>query len=186
MSDPVGQASDLIVEDSPLHQSYTCGEFADSLHDTFAAWVEDLKPALEPDQKIAPAQIAFADADPPGELSFEGTLRVDCYLALGLRSLTGTLIISETGEVASDIVVGAAIIDGVLHGNIQASERVELQSQAKVFGNIESPALAIHPGAVFEGCCRFIPPLFKSPNGDSDGEETVEVEQSFAVVAAAS
>ena len=185
MPDPVGQASDLMVEDSPLHQSYTCGEFADSLHDTFAAWIEDLKPALELAPKIAPAQIAFAN-HPLGELTFEGTLRVDCYLALGLRSLTGTLVISETGEVASDIVVGAAIIDGVLHGNIHASERVELQSHAKVFGNIESPALAIQPGAVFEGSCRFISPPFKPPDGDSAGEEIVSVKQSFTVVAAAS
>ena len=161
MSDPVGQASDLIVEDSPLHQSYTCGEFADSLHDAFAAWIEDLKPGLELAPKIPPAQIAFAD-HPLGELKFEGTLRVDCYLALGLRSLTGALIISETGEVASDIVVGAAIIDGVLHGDIQASERVELQEHARVFGNIESPALTIQPGAVFEGQCHFLPAPFQS------------------------
>jgi cytoskeletal protein CcmA (bactofilin family) len=203
MSDPVAQASDLTVEDCSLKQSSTFGKFSNSLHDTFAAWLEDLKPALEADQKVAPAQVAFDHAQRPGELRFEGTLRVDCYLALRLRSLTGTLFISETGEVESDIVVAAAIIDGVLRGNIQASEHVELHSQAKVFGNIESPSLAIQPGAVFEGQCHFQPPPLESstaehlPPGGIDAsingkkvftsspssEETEEVEQPFAAVA---
>ena len=150
MSDPVGRASDLTVL---LDQSSTSSDFAGSLPDTFAAWLNDLQ--LEPEEKIAPAQ-------PPGEVRFEGTLRVDGYLVARLRSLTGTLFISESGEVESDIVVGAAIIDGVLHGDIHATERVELQSHARVFGNIESPALTIQPGAVFEGQCRFLSSTFKA------------------------
>ena len=154
MSDPVGQASDLTVL---LDQSSTSSGFADSLPDTFAAWLNN----LELEEKIAPAQ-------PPGEVRFEGTLWVDGYLAGRLRSLTGTLFIGESGEVESDIVVGAAIIDGVLHGDIHATERVELQSHARVFGNIESPALTIQPGAVFEGQCRFLSAPFKSDNGDTE------------------
>ena len=162
MSDPVGQASDPRVQHSSLNQSSTSSEFTDSLRDAFAAWLAELKPALEADQRVTSAQVAFDDTPPPGEVRFEGTLRVDCYLVGRLLSLTGTLFISEAGEVESDIVVAAAIIDGVLHGDIQASERVELQEHAKVFGNIESPALTIQPGAVFEGQCHFLPAPFQS------------------------
>jgi cytoskeletal protein CcmA (bactofilin family) len=175
MSDPQGQLSDVTVEDSPLNQSSTSGEFADSLPDTssyFEAWLEDLMPALAPHQNLVPAQLAVDDAPPPGELRFEGTLRVDCYVTGQLRSLTGTLIVSETAEVESDIVVATAIIDGFLHGDIHATERVELQSHARVIGNIESPALAIQPGAVFEGQCHFLSSPFKSATGDSDSEES--------------
>jgi cytoskeletal protein CcmA (bactofilin family) len=203
MSDPDGQVSELTVEDSPLNQPSTSTEFADVLTDTFTTWLENLKPALEPDKNIVPAA---KDAPPVGELRFEGTLRVDCYVTGRLRSLTGTLFVSETAEIESEIFVATAIIDGVMHGDIHATERVELQSHAKVFGYIESPALAIQPGAVFEGQCHFLPspceadsggkdergptspPLTRSqdfPSGD-DNEQTRGSEQPFAAVAVAS
>jgi cytoskeletal protein CcmA (bactofilin family) len=155
MSDP-GPASESIVEGSPLNQSFTSGELVDSLPDTslyFEAWLENLKPSLEP-RKNQPADPAVAHAPAPGEISFEGTLRVAGHAAGFLRSLTGTLIIGESGEVEADIVVAIAIIDGLLRGNIHATERVVLGSHARVFGNIESPTLSIAPGAVFEGECH--------------------------------
>jgi len=166
MSDPDGQVSELTVEDSPLNQPATSTEFADVLTDAFTAWLENLKPAMEPDKNIVPA---VKDAPPVGELRFEGTLRVDCYVTGRLRSLTGTLFVSETAEIESEIFVATAIIDGVMHGDIHATERVELQSHAKVFGYIESPALAIQPGAVFEGQCHFLPSPF--PSAALDREE---------------
>ena len=203
MLDLLGPVSDPAVEDSPLNQPSTSTEFAGVLTDTFTAWLENLKPALEPDKNIVPA---VKDAPPVGELRFEGTLRVDCYVTGRLRSLTGTLFVSETAEIESEIFVATAIIDGIMHGDIHATERVELQSHAKVFGYIESPALAIQPGAVFEGQCHFLPspceadsggkdelgptcpPFTRSqdfPSGD-DNEQTRGSEQPFAAVAVAS
>jgi cytoskeletal protein CcmA (bactofilin family) len=203
MLDPLGPVSDPAVENSPLNQPSTSTEFA--LTDTFTAWLENLKPALEPDKNIVPA---VKDQPPVGELRFEGTLRVDCYVTGRLRSLTGTLFVSETGEIESEIFVATAIIDGVVHGDIYATERVELQSHAKVFGYIESPALAIQPGAVFEGQCDFLPSPCESAaaldreerqqhshsdtsiNAKQDlasgaGDEETEEEERFAAVAAA-
>ena len=203
--------SDPPVEDSPLNQPPDSTEFADVHLDTssyFEAWLEELKPTLEPRKNLVPASLAVDDAAPMGELRFEGTLRVDCYVTGRLRSLTGTLFVSETAEIESDIFVATAIIDGVMHGDIHATERVELQSHAQVFGYIESPALAIQPGALFEGQCHFLPSPFKSAialdreeqqqcshsdtsinakqeiaSGARD-EETEEVEPSAAVAAA--
>jgi len=168
MFNPLGPVSDPVVEDSPLNGPSTSPEFANVLTDTFTAWLEDLKPALEADKDIVPA---VEDEPPVGELRFEGTLRVDCYVTGRLRSLTGTLFVSETGEIESEIFVATAIIDGVMHGDIHATERVELQSHARVFGYIESPALAIQPGAVFAGQCDFLPLPFESDVVDSNGGE---------------
>ena len=174
MSDPDGRvpspSADLSAEDSPLNRSAAAGEFAPSLPDTFAAWLAELKPAFDQQKELVSAQPAAEDAPLPGEFRFEGTLRVDGSAAGQLRSLTGTLILGEAADVDSNVVVATAIIDGSLHGDIHATERVELQSHAKVFGNIESPALAIQPGAVFEGQCRFLPSPAKS--GKSDQQES--------------
>jgi cytoskeletal protein CcmA (bactofilin family) len=170
MYDPLEQVSDPARKGSPLNQPSNSTDFADVLTDTFTAWLESLKPALEPDKNIVSA---VKEAPAAGELRFEGTLRVDCYVTGRLRSLSGTLIASETAEIESDIFVATAIIDGVMHGDIHATERVELQSHARVFGFIESPALAIQPGAVFEGQCHFLPAPFKSAGVDSVGEESL-------------
>jgi len=170
MSDPDGRVPSLSAEDSSLNRSSAAGEFAPSLPDTFAAWLAELKPAFDQQKELVSAQPAAEDAPLPGEFRFEGTLRVDGSAAGQLRSLTGTLILGEAADVDSNVVVATAIIDGSLHGDIHATERVELQSHAKVFGNIESPALAIQPGAVFEGQCRFLPSPAKS--GKPDQQES--------------
>jgi cytoskeletal protein CcmA (bactofilin family) len=167
MSDPQGQLSGLSVGASPLNQSSTAGEYADFLPDTsqyFEAWLENLKPSLEPG-KNQPARLTVANAPAPGEFSFEGTLRVDGYAAGFLRSLTGTLIIGESGEAEADIIV---IIDGCVRGNIHATESVVLGSRARVFGNVESPALSIQPGAIFEGQCHFLSPPYQADGEDHE------------------
>ncbi len=145
------------TRESPLHDS-SRGEFADSLPDTspyFEAWLESLRPSSKPIDSPAPVS----------QFNFEGTLRIDCSVTGAVHSQTGTLIISETAELQANIFVATAIVDGLVRGDIRATERVELGSKARVIGNIETPALAIQPGAMFEGQCHSLPPARKN-----DGE----------------
>ena len=159
MSDPEPEASDPGVED-PLNQSSTGGHSSTFQPDTsayFEAWLKDLKPAPDANNNpLRPAPVSVIDDAPGTEFYFEGTLRIEGFAAGRFRSLTGTLIVSENSEIQSDILVAIAIIDGRLCGDIRASERVELLSHARVIGNIESPAIAIQTGAIFEGQCHFL------------------------------
>lgn len=172
MSDPGGQSSGLPVGESHREQSSTTREFADLLTDVsqyFEVWQEDLKPKLAPDtshRKLG--QLTVVPEPAPGAFRFEGILRIDGYASGSLISQTGTLIVGESGEVESNIAVATAIVDGFLRGDIHATERVELGSHARVFGNIRSPALSIQPGAVFEGECHFLPPLYQA-NIEAEG-----------------
>src|SRR6202171_5717302 len=159
MSDARGHVAELTTEDSRLNQSSTSGDFAESLSDTssyFETWLEDLKPAPEPPRSFVTQQLMVDESQPAGEFRFEGNLRVDGYVRGRFSSLTGTLVLGKAAQVESNVVVATAIIDGCLLGDIHATERVELLSHARVIGNIESPALAIQPGAVFAGECHFI------------------------------
>jgi cytoskeletal protein CcmA (bactofilin family) len=138
----------------------TRGEFADSLPDTspyFEAWLDSLRP---------PAK----STDSP--FNFEGALTIDCYVTGVVRSQTGTLIISETAELQANIFVATAIVHGLVRGDIRATERVELTSQARVIGNIETPALSIQPGAMFEGQCHFLAPPTKNDGERSSVDES--------------
>ena len=54
----------------------------------------------------------------------------------------------------ADVEVSIAQIYGTVDGNITATKRIELGRVAKVTGDIQTPALVIEQGAIFEGSCR--------------------------------
>ena len=92
------------------------------------------------------------DTEFEGKLSFKGAVRVDGYFT-GEIFTEGTLIVGQSAVIKSDIHVSHIIISGEIRGNITASDRIEIRAPAKVFGNIETPALVIAEGVVFEGNC---------------------------------
>jgi len=97
------------------------------------------------------------------ELNFEGVLHFDGYSLGNVLSPSGTLVLTKRGRIEADIEVGTAIIDGFVTGNIVASERVELKSDARVKGQIFTPALSMRLGALLEGDCLFLTP---APSSD--------------------
>jgi len=114
---------------------------------------------------------SFVAAPPQSrEIAFEGTLRINGYVAGVIRSDEGSLIVDAAGEVDADISVHHATIYGCVRGDIHAKEKVELGGSARVIGDIETVALSIEPGAVFEGRCIFLPapsPADSTPAPDS-------------------
>jgi cytoskeletal protein CcmA (bactofilin family) len=91
-----------------------------------------------------------------GEASFKGMLRVDGGLSGRVSSADGTLIVSTNGRVDANVEVAVATIYGTVNGDIIASKRIEMGRVAKVTGNIQTPALVIENGAIFEGSCRMV------------------------------
>jgi cytoskeletal protein CcmA (bactofilin family) len=89
-----------------------------------------------------------------GEANFKGMLRVDGHLSGRVSSVDGTLIVSTGGQVDANVEVSVAQIYGTVNGDVIASKRIELGRVAKVNGNIQTPALVIEQGAIFEGSCR--------------------------------
>jgi uncharacterized membrane protein YgcG len=71
-----------------------------------------------------------------------------------VRSQDGTLIVSTNGRVDANVEVAIAQIYGTVNGDITATKRIEMGRVAKVTGNIQTPALVIESGALFEGSCR--------------------------------
>jgi cytoskeletal protein CcmA (bactofilin family) len=166
MSGRDGQLSQGVSDQPSLNHSDSSDDFT-VLPDTatyFDAWLESIQPQLTsavdsvPTNHSLPTPERFSGPAPvPGEFRFEGGLRVDGYVTGLVRSQTGTLMVSETGEVDTDLFVPVAIVDGLVRGDIRATERVELGSTARVMGDIETPSLSVQPGAVFEGHCHFVP-----------------------------
>jgi cytoskeletal protein CcmA (bactofilin family) len=98
----------------------------------------------------------FAQSSQPAkEITFEGTLRVDGYMAGTIQSADGKLILNAGGTIDGDVFVREALINGTVRGDIKVTERVELGSAARVIGDIKTAQLLIQPGATFQGRCAF-------------------------------
>ena len=91
-----------------------------------------------------------------GEATFKSMLRIDGRFSGRVNSKGGTLIVGAGGQVDANIEVAVATIQGVVNGDVIASDRIELGRAAKLQGNIQTPSLIIEQGATFEGSCKMV------------------------------
>ena len=87
-----------------------------------------------------------------GTIEATGTIRVDGKFEGQLTS-SGDVIIGENGEVKAQIKARSALIAGTLQGNISITDKLELLSTGKLYGDIDAAVLSIGEGAVFRGAC---------------------------------
>ena len=88
-----------------------------------------------------------------GEIELQGTIRIDGHFD-GQINCPETLIIGKSGLVKAEVKVKNAVIGGKLVGNIQATNKIELQSGSHVEGDIQTARLVIDEGVFFEGACK--------------------------------
>jgi cytoskeletal protein CcmA (bactofilin family) len=87
-----------------------------------------------------------------GELQFETTFRVDGKVEGSVVS-SGTLVVGEGGEVDGEVRVGQIFVSGTVRGSVQASRKIQLCAEGKIFADLETPSLVIEDGAIFDGRC---------------------------------
>jgi cytoskeletal protein CcmA (bactofilin family) len=96
------------------------------------------------------------------ETSFSGTLKFKDSLRIkgkfeGEIDSQGRLVIDSDAVVnARRIRASSVIVGGVVRGDIEAIERLEMLPNAKVYGNVRTSKLRIADGVVFEGKCEMI------------------------------
>ena len=69
---------------------------------------------------------------------------------------TGFLYVENGAEVRADIKVRSLVVGGIIHGNIEAVENIEMLPTGKIYGNVRTSKLKIADGVVFEGKCEMI------------------------------
>ena len=88
-----------------------------------------------------------------GKLTFEGQVRIDGKFN-GHIITKDVLVIGEGARVQAEINAGTVIINGTVEGNVRAAQLIELHAPARVKGNLESPALTMEKGVIFEGTSK--------------------------------
>ncbi len=100
-----------------------------------------------------------------GKLVFDEIVRLDGDFT-GEVASKGALIIGESATVKAEVEVETLTISGKFHGNIKARCKVELKRPAQVNGNIETPALSMEEGVIFNGSVKMggDKPIMESPS----------------------
>lgn len=87
-----------------------------------------------------------------GVVSFEGTVRIDGRLEGEIRT-KGTLVVGEKAIIKGLISAGTLITGGKIHGNVTATEKVQLLKSAILIGDVTAPSFSMEEGAHFQGSC---------------------------------
>jgi cytoskeletal protein CcmA (bactofilin family) len=85
-----------------------------------------------------------------GTLKVEGGIRIDGEYE-GQIEATGTLVVGKEGVIKAEIKAKDAIIGGKIVGNLNITNKIELQSGSSVHGDIKSRGLIIDNDVFFEG-----------------------------------
>lgn len=89
-----------------------------------------------------------------GDLNFSGGLRIDGQVngnVIATQGKPSTLVLSEHAQVNGEVSVTHLVVNGVINGPVTASEYLELQSKAKVAGDVHYKTIEIQLGAIVEG-----------------------------------
>lgn len=85
-----------------------------------------------------------------GSVRFANDLLVDGKIE-GEISSEGALTVAENAVIKAEIKTKTVVVYGKVHGNVIASERVEIKSGAEMVGDVKAATLSIEPGAIFVG-----------------------------------
>jgi cytoskeletal protein CcmA (bactofilin family) len=87
-----------------------------------------------------------------GNFHINGSLRIDGRFE-GKYLQAEQLYIGRDGKVKTNVSALSVIVEGLVIGNITATNRVLLMPTAKIFGDIKTPELIIQNGVILEGRC---------------------------------
>ena len=89
-----------------------------------------------------------------GDVVFEGGLRIDGTVLGNVTAgdgKAGTLVVSEHARIDGRVDVAHVVVNGTVNGPVKANDFLELQSKARILGDVEYRSLEMHLGAVIQG-----------------------------------
>lgn len=89
-----------------------------------------------------------------GDVHFSGGLRIDGEIigsVIADPDKSSTLVLSEHARVEGEIRVTHLVVNGMVVGPVHVADYLELQSKAKVTGDVHYKTLEIQLGAIVEG-----------------------------------
>lgn len=90
-----------------------------------------------------------------GNICFSGGLRVDGEVKGSIESASGAsssmLVLSEHARIEGSVAVSHLVLNGSIVGAVKVSDSLEMQSKARIVGDVEYVLIEMHQGAVIDG-----------------------------------
>jgi cytoskeletal protein CcmA (bactofilin family) len=93
------------------------------------------------------------------------------------------LTVEANGKVNASVKAREIVVVGSIHGDVEASDRIEIQKDAKLVGDIKAARIAIQDGAYFKGSIDIVKP---EPAKQPAAAPQVKVQQAQPATAGAS
>ena len=90
-----------------------------------------------------------------GTITVDGSTRIDGIVTGKLIS-NDVITIGPNGEVKAEVKAKSIIVGGRVHGNLEAAEKIELQSKSELRGDLIAKSLLVEHGAIFHGSSNMI------------------------------
>lgn len=89
------------------------------------------------------------DSEVTGDFVVKGILRVDGKIIGKIEA--DQVILTETAFMLGDILAKCIIVDGKVEGNLKATDRLEINPNGRIKGDIFTQKLLMADGAEFDG-----------------------------------
>ena len=86
-----------------------------------------------------------------GELSGSEDLTIEGQVEGKIELRQNILTIGPNGKIKAQVFAKSIVVQGEVHGNVTASERVDIRDNGSVDGDLSAPRVAIADGAHFRG-----------------------------------
>lgn len=107
-----------------------------------------------------------------GELSGDEDLEIEGQVEGDVQLENHQLTVGSSGRLKAEVTAKSIIVIGHVIGNLNATERIEIQATGVVEGDLRAPRLNVQEGAVLNGAIDMSSPASaetKKPNAPAQG-----------------
>lgn len=101
-------------------------------------------------QQQATRSVISAEVEIEGVIKTSGSIQIDGRVKGEIYS-QGDVLLGKSGSVKGNISVNSVAVAGTIQGNIDAKDKIELRSTARVMGDIKAKRLSVEDGVTFVG-----------------------------------
>ena len=107
-----------------------------------------------------------------GELSGSEDLTIEGQVEGKIELRQNILTIGPNAKITAQVFAKAVVVQGEVHGNVTATEKVDIRDAGSVDGDLSAPRVAIADGAHFRGSIDMQQKGMPKPAGDKPGGDS--------------
>ena len=98
-----------------------------------------------------------------GQLFAREDLFIDGEIEGSVEMLENRITVGPNGKIVAGIKAREIVVLGTIHGNLEATEKIEIRKDAKLVGDLRTMRIVIEDGAFFKGSIDIAKPEAKAP-----------------------